>query len=165
MWIGSVQPWGEVSHKKDKKITPPVQPSKTSTSNRGGARGGRGGRGAPGRGGAATRGRVAHPKPSGSNGHTDSSSVTPANFNVQIESPKPTAEVTELTNGSSTAVNDSSSHADPLPATSSAWATPNKPVNDSVPAAVALTKQPAKALAGSKLSWAQIARSVVVQIR
>lgn len=61
--LGVLQPWGEVSHKKDKKPST-NHTSKPPNQGRGDSRGTRGGRG--GRGGA--RGRGGHPKASG-NGH------------------------------------------------------------------------------------------------
>ncbi|KAF9526076.1 hypothetical protein CPB83DRAFT_858626 [Crepidotus variabilis] len=174
---GAVQPWGEVSRKKDKKPTPSAQTSKASTSGRGdfrGARGGRGGRGGPGRGGAVTRGRGGPAKVAGANGHahlSESSSANEAVFSTPADSTKPVAQDAspkpssldshDLPDGNNVTLNDSSNQAEststPAPGVASVRINAAEIVNGSA-AASASSKHLTKSPATSKLSWAQIAR-------
>ncbi|PPQ74524.1 hypothetical protein CVT26_007920 [Gymnopilus dilepis] len=176
---GTVEQWGEVSRKKDKKapITGPA--SKPSVSTRGGpaesrgTRGGRGGRGGgPGRGGAITRGRGGPPR-GGANGHI-----------ARTESPRPASAVNGHAADSTkapAAADESAKHeSSDQPngtSTSSAWGEVAQPEAQPAPTATITgtpsawgAKEPASTVqashavkqaskpATSKLSWAQIAR-------
>ena len=182
--LGTVEQWGEVSHKKDKKAPTTTHAPKPSRGDSRGARGGRGGRGGAGRGSAATRGRSL---PRGNmNGHhphtngTRPSSVSPAN-----------AANLGSTDASHLGGEESVGHGLPeshdqngLTASISAWTDTSQPetstlttsisasgsttdnfpaeVNGTAPVAnIPVSKLASKTPATSKLSWAQIARFVV----
>ena len=182
--LGTVEQWGEVSHKKDKKAPTTTHAPKPSFSPRGdsrGTRGGRGGRGGPGRGGAITRGRSALPRghANGHHPHTDStrpSSVSPANA-AKLGS----TDASHLGAGGEGPGPAESQDQNGLTASSSAWTDISSQMetstlatsisaNGSAPdsflaepvANIPLSKMTSKTPATSKLSWAQVARFVVV---
>jgi hypothetical protein len=185
--LGTVEQWGEVSHKKDKKAPINTHATKPPISARGDFRGGRGGRGGPGRGGAATRGRSALPRGSANGHHPDGTrpySVSPANaaalgptdasYLGAEESTRPPLTDSHDQNGltaSTSAWTDTSSQpetstlATSISANGSTWGATDSfstEVNGAIPVAnIPVSKVVSKTPATSKLSWAQIARSVV----
>ena len=179
---GAAVPWGEVSRKRDKKPPMSTHASKPSPG-RGdsrGARGGRGGRGGSGRGGPVTRAR-GHPK-AAANGHISHNGPHPSTSgtlndvssvsSVSIDSSK--ANSTEVTAKSSS---DSHEQANGSTATALDVSDPASKVNSIISStslsgtgghapeipngsANSASRQASKTPATSKLSWAQVARSV-----
>ena len=180
--LGTVEQWGEVSHKKDKKaptITHAPKPPISARESRGG-KGGRGGRGGPGRGGATTRGRSALPKGSANGHHAEGTrpySVSPANpatpgstdayLGAEEATPTDSHDQNGLT-ASTSAWTDTSSQPETSTLATSistnglSWgATDSFEVNGTIPVAnIPVNKVTSKTPATSKLSWAQIARFV-----
>ncbi|KAF8895000.1 hypothetical protein CPB84DRAFT_1816015 [Gymnopilus junonius] len=171
---GTVEIWGEVSRKKDKKAP---ATSKTPAPTRGvpgdtrGTRGGRGGRGGgPGRGGAVTRGRgglprgganghiprTDNPRPSSAapavNGHAADSTKAPATDDSTAKHESPDHQ--QQQNGASGWVETSLTESPAQP--TSTWGAKDVPSTAQASHAAAV-KQASKP-ATSKLSWAQIAR-------
>jgi len=179
---GAAVPWGEVSRKKDKKPPMSTHASKSSPG-RGDSRGARGGRGGSGRGGPITRAR-GHPK-TATNGHMSHNDPHPSTSgilndlssvsSVSIDSSKAnSAEATakiaseshEQANGiAATAldVSDPALQVNRVISSMSLSATrghaPDTP-NGSAIAHASASRQAFKSPATSKLSWAQVARSV-----
>ena len=180
---GTVEQWGEVSRKKDKKAPTPAHTSKPSVStrgdSRGGGRGGRGGRGGSGRGGAVTRGRGTPRAATNGHAHHSESSSSGAAANGSAEptkasgagtdaSAKPSSDSNNQQNGgvpqSTPGWTDASSSLPDSTTASPAWgaSAPDTPVNGNavVHSPPTAGKQTSKTPATSKMSWAQIARYV-----
>jgi hypothetical protein len=182
---GAAVPWGEVSRKRDKKPPMSTHASKPSPG-RGdsrGARGGRGGRGGSGRGGPVTRAR-GHPK-AAANGHmshngphpstsgtlNDVSSVSSVSIdsnkaNSAEATAKTASELHDQANGiAATAldVSDPALQVNRIISSTSLSATrghaPDTPNGNAI-THTSVSRQASKTPATSKLSWAQVARSV-----
>jgi hypothetical protein len=183
--LGTVEQWGEVSHKKEKKVPTSTHAPKPSFSPRGdsrGARGGRGGRGGPGRGGAATRGRSALPRGHANGHHPHTDSTRPSSVsNTANPGSKDASHLGAGGEGSVGPGPTESHEQNGLTASSSAWTdtssqnetstlatsiSANGSASDSSTAEpvanIPVSKVTSKTPATSKLSWAQIARFVVV---
>lgn len=177
---GTVEQWGEVSRKKDRKPAANPNPGAARASaSRGdnrGVRGGRGGRGGVGRGGAVTRGgRGGPPRGGAVNGHARTASPAPATTSgaVPAESksaadettPAPITESHEQNGWAETPTHEQS--ATPATVTTNgaqrSAPAPSAPIPEvngtsSHPASTTAAKLASKSPATSKMSWAQIAR-------
>ncbi|KAG6853852.1 hypothetical protein C0991_000613 [Blastosporella zonata] len=185
---GTVEQWGSVSRKKDKKAPTPAHASKETFPPRGdarGARGGRGGRGGSGRGGAV-RGRGGPPRGGAVNGRsprvdspnsaqvdgvvapstTAKDATDSADASVEPVAPEPASHQNGVVPSAGWAEASSSQAATPSVSTSTSWAGASTTStwgadtepNGSTPSVNAIPSKPVSTPATSKKSWAQIAR-------